>query len=127
MKLSPVPRQPCDQPDPTATEAVDVEATAKSWRWAVIHFPCLEGVVPGGRIIVVSDKKHIPEAMRKYSDLVLWHEKELALYAEQTDSDVFDERTFIAVNRLKHKTHGWFAGLSGDESSMNGDVAHGSG
>ena len=126
MKLSPAPRPSCDQPNPSAPEAVDAEATAKSWRWAVIHFPCLEGVIPRGRIIMVSDRKHIPEAMRKYPDLVLWHEKELALYSEQTDSDVFDERTFIAVNRLKHKTHGWFAGLDGHEPPMNGDTANGS-
>ena len=127
MKLSPVPRPPCDQPNPAAAEAVGPEATAESLRWAVIHFPCLEGVVPRGRIIMVSDKKHIPEAMRKYPDLVLWHEKELALYAEQTDSDVFDERTFIAVNRLKLKTRGWFMGVEGGEPAMSGDTAKGQG
>jgi len=74
---------------------------------------------------MVSDKKHIPEAIRKYPELVLWHEKELALYSELTDCDVFDERTFIAVNRLKHKTHGWFAGVTGHETPMNGDTAGG--
>ena len=100
---------------------------AESWRWAVIHFPCLEGVTPRGEIIMVSDKRHIAEARRKYPDLVLWHEKELALYGEQTDSDVFDERTFIAVNRLKLKTHGWFMGVDGGEPAMSGDTALGSG
>jgi len=94
-----------------AEEEPRAEDGSRDWRWAVIHFPCLEGVVPRGRVIMVSDKKHIPEAIRKYPGLVLWHEKELALYSEQTDSDVFDERTFIAVNRLKLKTRGWFMGV----------------
>jgi hypothetical protein len=97
------------QPPPAEGEA-KAKPDRGDWRWAVIHFPCLEGVVPRGRIIMVSDKKHIPEAIRKYPDLVLWHEKELALYSEQMDLDVFDEQTFIAVNRLKHKTHGWYIG-----------------
>ena len=117
----------CTQLPPEQEARTEADEDTKDWRWAVIHFPCLEGVVPRGRIIMVSDKKHIPEAMRTYPDLVLWHEKELALYAEQTDSDVFDERTFIAVNRLKRKTHGWFMGVDGGEPAMSGDTALGSG
>ena len=102
-----------------ATSLHDAKRTPASPRWTMIYFPCLEGVVPHGRVIMVSDKKHIPEAIRKYPDLVLWHEKELALYSEQTDSDVFDERTFIAVNRLKHKTHGWFMGTEDADSFVS--------
>ena len=105
---------------PTSTpEEANAERTPTSPRWTVIYFPCLEGVVPRARIIMVSDKKHIPEAIRKYPDLVLWHEKELALYSELTDSDVFDERTFIAVNRLKFKTRGWFVGTEGADSFVS--------
>jgi len=113
MRLSPTARTTSAQPKPSSpVEAARGSAGSDhSWRWAVIHFPCLEGVVPRGRIIMVEDKKHIPEAIRKYPELVLWHEKELALYSELTDSDVFDERTFIAVNRLKFKTRGWFVGV----------------
>jgi hypothetical protein len=86
----------------------------------VIHFPCLEGVVPRGQVVMVSDKKHIPEARRKNPGLVLWHEKELALFGEQMDCADLDERTFVVVNRLKLKTRGWFIGVEEGAPAVSG-------
>jgi hypothetical protein len=76
---------------------------------------------------MVSGRKHIPEAVRKYPDLVLWHEKELSLYSDQTDRDVFDDHTFIMVNRLKHKTDGWYIGIEEGRpaESIPADAARG--
>jgi len=125
MKLSPVPRPSCDQPDPSATEAVDVDARGKSWRWAVLHFPWLEEVSPNGHIIMVSDKQHIAEARRKYPDLPLWHEKELAKFGDLMDSAGLGEQAFVAVNRLKLKTRGWFMGVEAGDPAMSGDTADG--
>ena len=92
----------------------------RDWRWAVVHFPCLEGVVPRGQIIMVSDKRHIPEARRRYPDLPLWHEKELALFGEQMDSAGLDEQALVAVNRLKLKTRGWFMGVQDGAPAVTG-------
>ena len=123
MKLSPVPRPSCDQPNPSAAEVVDAEARGKSWRWAVLHFPWLEEVSPNGHIVMVSDKQHIAEARRKYPDLPLWHEKELAKFGDLMDSAGLGEQAFVAVNRLKLKTCGWFMGVEAGEPAMSGDTA----
>ena len=105
---------------PPAEEEPTVEDGSRDWRWAVIHFPCLEGVVPRGQVVMVSHKRHIPEARRKHPGLVLWHEKELALFGEHMDRADLDERTFVAVNRLKLKTRGWFMGVEKGAPAMAG-------
>lgn len=125
MKLSPVPRPSCDQPKPSAAEAVDAEARGTTWRWAVLHFPCLEPVTPNGHIVMVSDKQHIAEARRKFPDLPLWHEKELAKFGDLMDSASLGEEAFVAVNRLKLKTRGWFMGVEAGDPAMSGDTANG--
>ena len=97
----------------------------EGWRWAVLHFPCLEGVTPRGELVMVSDRSHIPEARRKFPDLVLWHEKELAKFGGLMDSAGLDERTFVAVNRLKLKTRGWFMGLANGAPDVTGGEPEG--
>ena len=97
MRLSP------DQTDdsvitPAHTEAEGLRSNgapgSTGWRWAVIHFPCLESVSPQGHIVMVSDKRHIAEARRKFPDLVLWHERELALFGGLMDSAGLDGRAW---------------------------------
>jgi hypothetical protein len=98
----------------------------ETWRWAVLHFPCLEPVTPQGHIVMVSDKEHIAEARRKFPDLVVWHEKELALFGEQMDRYGLDEETFAKVNLLKLKTRGWFMGAEDGEPAVDGASVKGS-
>lgn len=105
------------RPDPTAD---------RPWRWAVIHFPCLEPVTPRGEIVMVSDKMHLPEARRKFPDLVVWHERELALFGEHMDSAGLDERAFVIVNRLKLKTRGWYMGIEREGPRVSGVATGGS-
>ena len=105
----------------TADEAAEAGKEPGRWRWAVLHFPCLEGVTPRGQLVMVSDRKHIAEVRRKFPDIPLWHEKELSLYAEQTDSEILDEQAFVAVNRLKLKTRGWFMGVQDGGRSVTED------
>ena len=105
-------------------------APARTWRWMVIHFPCLEAVTPHGRIVVVSDRRHIPEARAKYPGLVLWHVRELGMFGELMDTHGLDLDTFVAVNRLKLRTRGWFMGIDeakGAEPIVSGDGATDSG
>ena len=125
MKLSPTARPACAQPKPSSpVEAARESAGSdRSWRWAVIYFPCLEGVTPHGQIVMVSDKRHIAEAQRKNPGLVLWHEKELAMFGEQMDRAELDERAFVAVNRLKLKTRGWFMGVEDARPVVEGKRA----
>jgi hypothetical protein len=91
-----------------------------SWRWLVMRFPCLEAVTPDGRIVVVSDRRHIAEARGRFPDLVLWHVDELGRYGQLVVETEFDVGAFVAVNRLKLKSRGWFMGVvnaSGDAST----------
>ena len=98
----------------------------RTWRWAVLHFPCLEPVTPHGHIVMVSDKKHIAEVRRKLPALPLWHEKELGMFGEQMDRYGLDEETFAKVNLLKLKTRGWFMGVEDGEPAVDGASAKGS-
>lgn len=109
-------------PEPAAAASVP---QGRSRRWAVIHFPCLEGVTPRGELIMVSDKEHIPEARRKRPDLVLWHERELAMFGELMDRGGLDEHAFAAVNMLKLKTRGWFMGVEGADPLVTAENATG--
>jgi len=96
----------------------------------VIHFPCLEAVTPRGRIVVVSDKRHIPEARSKFPGLVRWHVRELGKFGELMDSHGLDLDAFAAVNRLKLRTRGWFMGIDeakGAAPVVSGDAARDSG
>ena len=133
MRLTPSQASSSSSPQASAVTSdrdrnvAPFQPEAESWRWAVIHFPCLEGITPRGEIIMVSDKRHIAEARRKYPDLVLWHEKELALFGEHMDHASLDEPTFVAVNRLKLKTRGWFMGVEGGKPAVSGDTAKGQG
>jgi len=112
MKLSPVARPTSNQPRHPAPEAEHAPAPeSPGWRWAVIHFPCLEAATPNGRIIAVSDKKHISEARTKFPDLALWHREELGLVSDLMDRNELDEDAFSRICLLKRKTRGWFLGV----------------
>ena len=62
-------------PSPSATsETVAAEPSSglpepSGWRWLVMHFPCLEKMTPGGRIVVVSDRRHVAEARQRFPGL----------------------------------------------------------
>ena len=99
--------------------------SADGWRWAVIHFPCLEHVTPRGEIVMISDKRHIREARRRFPDQVVWHEKELALFSEHMDQSGLDLQMFVTVNKLKLRTRGWFMGVQETEPLVSGEKAKG--
>jgi len=94
-----------------APSPVAPEGFGSSWRWMVIHFPCLEAVTPRGRIVVVSARRPTPEARAENPGLVLWHVRELGMFGGLMDSHGLDLDTFAAVNRLKLRTRGWFMGI----------------
>ena len=129
MRLS--PEQPMDSVVTTLRTEAGAKAqnatvrptSADGWRWAVIHFPCLEHVTPRGEIVMISDKRHIREARRKFSDQVVWHEKELALFSEHMDQSGLDLQMFVTVNKLKLRTRGWFLGVEGKEATVSGHAA----
>ncbi|MHC5059310.1 MAG: hypothetical protein ACYTKD_32045 [Planctomycetota bacterium] len=91
----------------------------------MIHFPCLEHVTPRGEIVMISDKRHIREARRKFPDLVVWHEKELALFSEHMDQSGLDLQMFVTVNKLKIRTRGWFMGVQEAEPLVSGEKTKG--
>jgi hypothetical protein len=120
MELRPTASTASVQPLPPAeAEQARANAEPRSWRWMVIHFPCLEAVTPNGHIIVVSDKRHIPEGRRRYPDLVLWHVRELGMFGDLMDQAGLDEQTFTKVNLLKRRTRGWFMGLDRENSVVS--------
>lgn len=130
MRVSIVTTPHSKPAEPSAEEragsgGADSSAPERGWRWMVIHFPCLEPVTPQGRIVVVSGKRHIPEARSKFPGLVLWHVDELGMFSELMDSHGLDLDTFAAVNRLKLRTRGWFMGI--DEAKDTKPVVSGDG
>jgi hypothetical protein len=90
-----------------------------------MHFPCLEPVTPKGHIVVISDRKHIGEARRKFPDLPVWHVKELALFGEIMDDCALDDDAFAKVTHLKLKTRGWFMGVEGAKVIVKGHATTG--
>jgi len=118
-----IPTKSCAANVPPSRSDVAPPNDRSSWRWAVMHFPCLEDVTPGGRIVMVSDRKHIPEVRREFPDLVVWHEKELSMFGGLMDTDGLDLGMFAAINRLKLRTRGWFMGVGEDAARMAGLVA----
>lgn len=91
----------------------------------VIYFPCLEPVTPKGRIVVISDRKHVGEARRKFPELPVWHAKELGLFSDLMDDCALDEQDLAKVNLLKLKTRGWFMGVEGVKVAVNGHAVLG--
>lgn len=125
MRLSP-DRSTTSFLTPPRTEAECARlagSKGETWRWAIFHFPCLESVAPEGHIVVISDKKHIAEARRRFPELPVWHVKELGLFGELMDDCGLDEQVFAKVTLLKLKTRGWFLGVEGKEVTVSGHTA----
>jgi hypothetical protein len=125
MRLSP-DRSTTSFLTPPHTEAECARRAApkgETWRWAILHFPCLEPVAPEGHIVVVSDKKHIAEARRRFPELPVWHVRELGLFGDLVDDGHLDEESFAKVTLLKLKMRGWFLGIEGKEATVSGCAA----
>ena len=120
MRFLPQPTPPA----PPSTEGPPPSGRSGPWRWAIVHIPWLDGVTPRGQLVMVSDKRHIAEARTRHPDLPLWHEKELALFGDLLDSAGLDAAAFVAVNRLKLKTRGWFTGVGNAGKPVSTDGAN---